>query len=295
MNWVMLAAPVGGGLLVGGVVALVMGLRPGPAGAAEGRARLSWRQRWARWTRRPPGALGRRRDLLLGIGLLAGVVGFVLTRWIALVVLVPIGMAILPKLLGQAPPSDLPLLGALDRWVRTVATSLGSGSDVIDAIRNSQSSTPALIAGEVGTLIDRFNSGWPSDAAFHRFADDLDSPEADAVVASLALAAHHSNGVGDNLRAIADSIQDRIRVTRTIEVERGKPRQGVRLTTIITAIMIAVAVFVGRGYFASLATPLGQLLLAGLAAGYVASLLAMYRMTVPRRRDRIFTTPTQVR
>src|SRR5699024_4940131 len=236
-----------------------------------------------------------RRDLLLGVGLIVGVIGFVLTRWIALVALVPIGMLILPKLLGQAPPSDLPLLGALDRWVRTIATALGSGSDVIDAIRNTQASTPALIADEVGTLIDRFNNGWPSDAAFHRFADDLDNPEADAVVASLALAAHHSNGVAENLGAIADSIQDRIKITRTIETERGKPRQGVRLTTIITAVMIGVALVVGKGYFAPVATPLGQLLLAGLAAGYVGSLLAMYRMTVPRRRDRIFVAPTQGR
>lgn len=292
--FVTLVAPVVGMLVVVGLIAIVMGSRPGPVRRRPAATALSWSQRWARLTRRPPGAAGRRQDMLLLLGLLIGIVGFLLTRWVAVIVLVPIAMVILPKLLGQAAPTDLPMLTALDRWVRTISATLSGGSDVIDTIRRNQASTPPLIADEVNALVDRFNTGWPAGAAFHRFADDLDSPEADAVVASLAMAANHSTGVTDNLQAIAESIQDRIKALRAVETERARPRQTARMVTVITLVMILAAAVLGGGYFDALANPLGQLIVAGLTTGYVGSLLIMYRSTVPRRRERIYTTPTEV-
>lgn len=290
-----LVAPLVGILAVCGVAAIVVGTRPAPEGSTtRAQPPMSLSQRWARLTRRPPGAAGRRQDMLLALGLAAGIVGFLMTRWVALIVLVPAGMLILPKLLGQAAPTDLPLLTALDRWVRTVAATMSGGTDVVDTIRRNQASSPPLIAEEVAALVDRFNAGWPTAAAFHRFADDLDSPEADAVIASLAMAANHSTGVTDNLAAIAESIQDRIKSLRAVETERARPRQTARMVTIITLVMIVGATVLGGGYFDALATPLGQLIVAVLAVGYVGSLLIMYRSTVPRRRERIYTTPTEV-
>lgn len=290
--FIVLVAPLVGMLVVVGVVAIVLGFRPGPEG--EPVSTLTWSQRWARLTRRPPGAAGRRQDMFLLLGLVIGIVGFLLTRWVAVIVLVPLGMVILPKLLGRAAPTDLPLLTALDRWVRTISATMSGGTDVVDTIRRNQASTPPLIADDVAALIDRFNSGWPTAAAFHRFADDLDNPEADAVVASLAMAANHSTGVTDNLNAIAESIHDRIRAMRMVETERARPRQTVRIVTIITLVMIVAAGVLGGGYFDALTSPVGQLIVAGLAIGYVSSLLIMYRSTVPRRRERIYTTPTEV-
>ena len=78
---------------------------------------------------------------------------------------------------------------ALDRWVRSLAATLATGKSVTDAIRVSRRTAPPLIADEIGTLVVRLNNRWETDDALRRFADELDSADADGVVAALMLAA----------------------------------------------------------------------------------------------------------
>ena len=67
---------------------------------------------------------------------------------------------------------------------------------------------PALIADEVEVLVLRLNSRWETRVALQRFADGLDSPDTDAVVAALMLAAGRgAAGASATLNALAESIQ----------------------------------------------------------------------------------------
>lgn len=263
-------------LLVGGLRRRVRRPRPTPIQLGE---------LWARYTRRPAGRAGRRRDIILAVSLAAGLGLAFGTGWLIAIPVVPAAVLVLPKLLGQAPRNDLQLMEALDRWVRNLAVSLPVGRDVVQAIRVSRAGAPPLIADEVALLVDRIDRRVPPDEALQRLADALDSPEADAVIASLKLATVRTEGLRDNLVAIADAVQERIRALREIETERNKPRNVARLVTITSALMIVAAGL--SGYLAPYATPTGQLIIAGLGAAYVGSLLIMYRMTVPRRRQRI--------
>ena len=280
-----LVALVGGVAFAAAVILLIAAFRPGPARPRAPRASVA--QLWARYTRRPAGRAGRRRDLQLLGSLAAGFVLFAFTGWLVAIVLVPLAALLLPKLLGQAPATDAPLLEALDRWVRGLATTLPAGRDVIQAIRVSRASAPPLIADEVGLLVDRLDRRWEARAALQQFADALDSPESDAVIASLMLATTRTEGIRDNLLSIADSIQERLRAVRAVENERAKPRQTARLVTIISALLIGATAFLGGGYFAPYRTPTGELIITVLALAYVGSLLLLYRMSVPRRRERI--------
>ncbi|MFT8223043.1 hypothetical protein ACMYMU_23100, partial [Salmonella enterica subsp. enterica serovar Enteritidis] len=63
--------------------------------------------------------------------MLVGVVLFVLTGWVAALALGPIIVLLAPTLLGAAPPTDIPLMEALDRWVRQIAAVLPQGRDII--------------------------------------------------------------------------------------------------------------------------------------------------------------------
>lgn len=245
-------------------------------------------QQWAALTRRPPGAAGRRRDILWLVSLAAGVATFLLTGYLVAIVLVPLAIMVAPKLLGQAPPTDLPLLEALDRWVRAVASAQMVGRDVIGSLRSARGSTPPLLADEVQALLDRIEFGWTPAEAIQRMADDLDSPEADAVLASLKVALNRTEGVHATLIQISDAIQERIRVARTIEVERNRPRTTARIVTVLTVLMLTVTLLFAPAYMAPYkSTALGQLLLAGLVSAYVGSLLLMYRSTRQRHRARI--------
>lgn len=281
-----LVALLSGMAFAGAVVFLVTGLKKVPAAPAR-RRRITPAQAWARYTRRPAGKAGRQRDLRLLAGLAAGVGIFVFTGWLIAIPLVPIVMFLLPILFGQAPRSDIALLEALDRWVRTLATTLPGGRSVTQTLRSSRASAPPLLADEVGELVDRLNWGWDPQEALQQFADRLDSPDADAVVASLKLAITHTEGISANLLSIADSLQERLRALRQIENERDRPRQTARIVTVISALMIASTALFGRGYFAPYSSPLGQLIVAGLALAYVGSLILLYRMAMPRRRERI--------
>ena len=280
-----LAALTVGMAVVGAVVLAITGWRKVPVQPAKPRPSLG--QWWARYTRRPAGKAGRIRDLQLAGAAAAGFIIFVFTGWLVAIPLVPVVVFLLPILFGRAPRSDVALLEALDRWVRTLAITLPLGRDVGYAIRSSRATAPPLIAAEVGELADRLTWGWEPDEALQRFADRLDSPDADAVIASLMLALTRTEGITDNLLAIADSLQERLRAMRQIENERARPRQTARLVTIISVLMIGSTALFGRGYFAPYSSPVGQLLVAGLAVAYVGSLVMLYRMSMPRRRERI--------
>lgn len=281
------AAMIAGAAFVGACLFLVTGLRKVPPKRQPARNRLTPGQAWARYTRRPAGKAGRVRDLQLLAGAAAGIVVFLVTGWLIAIPLVPAVAFLLPILFGRAPRSDVALLEALDRWVRTLATTLPLGRDVAYAIKSSRATAPPLIADEIRELADRLTWGWDSREALQRFADRLDSPDADAVIASLILALRRTDGITANLLAIADSLQERLRALRQIESERARPRQTARLITIISGLMIAGTALLGRGYFAPYSTPIGQLLVSGLAIAYVGSLVILYRMAMPRRRERI--------
>ena len=281
-----------GVLAVAGALLLISGLtKVEPPDRPTARRRTA-AESWAHYTRRPAGRAGRRRDLLLVGSVTAGFALFALTGWLLLIPLVPLTAIALPTLLGRAPANDLHLLEALDRCVRTIATTLPVGRDVIDSVRVSLGSAPPLLAEDLAVLVDELNSRVPAADALTRLADRLDNPESDAVIASLILATRRSGvGLSSSLNQLADNIQERLRALREIERERDLPRSRVRQITAIACVMVAAAAFLGD-YLRPYGSPLGQLVLTGLVGAFVLCLWQMHRMTVPRRRQRILVSAT---
>ncbi len=266
-------------LFAGGVVALAAGWTPPQTPRKPGRA---WTE--ATWVRR----FGTRRLVVLAIWCVAGLIAASLTGWTLLAVLAPVLGFVLPALLGKPSERELELLTALDRWVRSLAAILSTGRSIADAIRISVRQAPEILAGPLGLLVQRLNDRWTLQQALHALADDLDSADADAVLAALALAADRGGtGAHATLSALADSIQDRIRALREIETERAKPRIVVRQVTAITLAVLAAALVFGGAFFEPYRTPVGQLILAALIAAYLGSLLLLRRMSLPRARQRI--------
>ena len=281
------AAPVAAGLLItGGLLALVLGVHrtePRPA-----RPPRSATEVWARLSRRPPGVRGRRRDLVLLLSLATGFLVAALTGWVIALVIAPLLALGLPFLLVVPRPRDVELMEALDRWVRILAATLATGKSVTDAIRVSRRTAPPLIADEIGTLVLRLNNRWDTDDALRRFADELDSADADGVVAALMLAARRgANGASLTLQALADSLQAQLKSRRVIEVERSKPYVVVRQVTVISLVTLAGVYLLAPDFFSPYRTPLGQVVLAVLLVLYLASLILMRRKAQQAPRARI--------
>ena len=280
-------AAVAGLLLASGGWALLVGLRRSERDAGTRRTVLLV-ERWSRLTRRPPGRRGRRRDVVLLVSLGVGFVLAAVTGWLLALVVVPALTLGLPYLLTLPKPRDVELLEALDRWVRSLSATLATGRSVTDALRISRRTAPPLLADEVGALVARLDNRWETRAALVRMADDLDSADADAVLAALVLAAGRgANGASVTLQALADSLQATLQGRRAIEVERSKPYVVVRQVTLISLVTLLVAFVASPRFFDPYRTPVGQVVLAVLVAAYAGSLLLMRRKAHQRARPRL--------
>ena len=282
-----IAATLAGSLLAGGVVAVLLGLRRSWPPPGEGRSRPGGHL-WTRLTRRPPGPAGRRRDLTLAISGAAGFVVAAASGWLVALPLAPALALGLPRLLALPKPRDVEIMEALDRWVRSLAAALTTGKSIADAIRISRRTAPPLLRDELNLLVARLNNRWDTHEALLRFADALDSPDADAVLAALILASNRgTNGASVTLAALADSLQATLQGRRAIEVERSKPYVLVRQVTVISLGTLLVAFAVSPDFFAAYRTGFGQLVLGVLLLAYVGSLLLMRRKAQQRERPRI--------
>ena len=264
-----------GGLLVGGVVMVGIGIAPIHQ-LSTGQSTSLW-TRVDNWFSRLP-----RRSRVHGLtGLGIGVVGYVVTGWAVLLVIVP-------ALLADPPRHDLDVMRALERWVRLVSGSASTGKSVIDAIRATRRQAPELLIEPLTRVVARLDSRWDTRAALQGLADDLDSADADQVIAAIMMAAERGGtGATGTLDALAASLQERIRAAREIRVERAKPRVVVRQVSIIIGVVLAGALILGREYLVPYRTGVGQLLLCCYAGLYLAGLIALSRRSKPRRRARI--------
>jgi tight adherence protein B len=273
-------------LITGGLLGIVYGWVRPPQVARRRAESLG--ELWAKVTRRPPSSRGRHRDLILLCSVITGCVAALLTGWLILIVVLPLLALGLPYLLILPKARDIELLEALDRWVRSLAATLATGKSITDAIRVSRRTAPPAIADEINLLVTRLNSRWETRDALMRFADAIDSPDADGVVAALILASNRgANGASVTLQALADSIQAQLKGRRAVEVERSKPYVVVRQVTVISLSTLVLVFSLSPDFFAPYRTPLGQALLSLLLITYIASLLLMRRKAQQPDRPRI--------
>jgi tight adherence protein B len=279
-------ATAAGMLIIGGLLGIGYGSRRQVR--VGSRRAESVGELWARITRRPQGRRGRHRDVILLLSMITGFVVALLTGWLILIVVLPVLALGLPYLLILPKPRDIELLEALDRWVRSLETTLATGKSITDAIRISRRTAPPLIVDEVNLLVIRLNNRWGTRDALMRFADAIDSPDADGVVAALILASSRgANGAAVTLQALADSIQAQLKGRRAIEVERSKPYVVVRQVTVISLSTLLLVFILSPSFFAPYRTPLGQAMLSVLLIIYLASLLLMRRKARQPDRPRL--------
>lgn len=224
----------------------------------------------------------RLRKTWLTGSLTAGALAAVIWGWPLAIVLVPAALVIIPSLLAAPPQREIDTLAGLDRWVRLLATSISAGRSIRDAIFSTRRQVSPVLREPVARLCLRLDQRWTMRDALWAMADELQSADADAVVAALAIAASRGGaGARATLSALSDNIQDRLRALREIAAERAKPRAVVRQVTIITLSVLGAALLLNPSFFSAYRTPLGQVIAVALAFAYLGCLLMLRRKTVP--------------
>ena len=180
------------------------------------------------------GGWGRRTRILLAVGVVVGVVGWLVTGWLLVLPLGPVVVAGLPVLLLSAPVgvARIEVLQGVEEWTRALSGVLRVGVGLEEALIASARSAPAPIAGEVSRLVARLQARWPTDAALRGFADELGDATADLAAAYLILGARRRGaGLAAVLEALAESVAAEVRARRQVEADRAKPRTTARWVT----------------------------------------------------------------
>lgn len=278
---IVLVPALAGALVVGGLIALVVGLRPSPIVERPSRPRK------VRTVTR------QTRMLLLG-GLAAGIVAFLVTGWVLALVIVPVAFVGLPILLSSSSAAQrIERLEAMEEWTRSLSGVLTVGVGLEQALVATLRSTPAAIAPEVTRLVARLRARWVTEDALRAFADELDDATGDLVAANLILGSRRRGaGLASVLEGLAESVAVDVRARRQVEADRAKPRATARWVTLIS-VGVLVILAVSGTYVEPYQSALGQVILVALLAMYVATLVWMKRMAIGRAMPR-FLAPVRV-
>ncbi len=274
---IVMVPALAGALIVGGLIALAIGLQRTPVTPkAPRRARRT---------------ISRRTRILLAFGLAAGVLGWLVTGWVLALLLGPVAAVGLPMLLTAPDAADrIVRLEAMEEWTRSLAGVLTVGVGLEQALVATLRSTPAPIAGEVNRLVSRLRARWVTEDALRAFADELDDSTGDLIAANLILGARRRGaGLASVLEGLAESVSADVRSRRQVEADRAKPRATARWVTLISASALLILAVSGD-YVKPYGSPIGQVILAVLLAAYVGTLVWMRRMAIGKTLPRFLDT-----
>ncbi len=211
---------------------------------------------------RPSMTHWRRRALL---GLAAGLVVLVTTRWVAVGVGVGALVASWSQLFGagRSARRGIDRLDALAAWTESLRDMVATGAALPEALPASAVAAGPAIRTQVDSLIDRLQNREPLAESLLRFADDLGDPGSDLVVAALVL---NLRAQGRQLRAVltalARSSRSELEARRRIEADRRAVRRGVQVVVLVTVVMALGLLTFNPTYVAPYREPVGQLVLA---------------------------------
>jgi Flp pilus assembly protein TadB len=257
-----------GGIAGGGVLLLVLSIRGFPArppGAGPGKA-----ETWLR------DVLGWRG----AIALILGALTLAATRW----VVAGIGISLLAlgwRSLGGAMSERRAMnrLEGLAVWTESLRDTIAGAVGLEQAIPSSLRVAAPTIRGPLENLVDRMHTRVPLPEALRRFADELDDPSADLIIAALIINARlRGPGLRDLLGALADSVREELDMRRKVGAERRATRRSVQIVVgIAVGLAVGMAIF-NHEYVKVYDSPLGQVVLIVVGGLYAIGFFWLRRL-----------------
>jgi Flp pilus assembly protein TadB len=255
-------AAVGAGLFL--LVAAVRGL-PGASG------RAGW----------PPGQRLRELVGLRAAGALAaGAVVLVTTRWLVAAAGVALLVFSWRGLSGAAGERRaLARLEALATWTESLRDTIAGAVGLEQAIPASLRVAAPVISGPLTKLVERLHIRVPMADALLRFADDLDDPGADLIIAALVLNARlRGPGLRDLLGSLSASVREELDMRRKVTAERRSIRRSVQIVVGVSVGMALALALLDHRFLAPYDGVFGQAVLAVVAGVYAAGILWLRRL-----------------
>ncbi|GAA1574303.1 type II secretion system F family protein [Kribbella hippodromi] len=231
----------------------------------------------------------RRNLIRLGAGVAVGLLVLVVTRWLVLAVALGLLAAMADRFFGGTGEERRAIdrLDALATWTEALRDTIAGAVGLEQAIPATAVNAAPAIKPSLNLLVDRLRIREPLPSALMRFADDLNDPSADLIVAALVLNARlRGPGLREVLSALADSAREELDVRRKVAAERRSTRRSVQVVVAITLIMAAGLVLFNPTYMAPYTSFIGQVVLGIVIGLYALGLLWLRRLAkieVPER------------
>ncbi|MEV0967316.1 type II secretion system F family protein [Microtetraspora glauca] len=257
-------AVTGGGLFL--LALALYGLRPRPAG--------------------PDGKSGRRELLRTlstrtAIGVITGFVVLLVTGWPVMAVGAVLLVLAWRGLAGGASEERAAMrrLEGLAAWTESLRDTIAGAAGLEQAIPSSIRAAAPMLRPHLLALVDRLHSRMPLADGLRMFADELDDPSADLVVAALILNSRlRGPGLRDVLSALAVSAREELDMRRRVEAERRSTRKSVQIVVGTALAFAAILVIFNRSYVEEYGSVLGQAVLVVVAGLFGAGFAWMRRL-----------------
>jgi Flp pilus assembly protein TadB len=168
---------------------------------------------------------------------------------------------------------------AVAGWAELLHDMLAAAAGVQQTIIATAATAPEPIRPQVRELADGLRHGYGLQAGLRRFAQQLDDPSADLVVAALLLAADRpSANLGPLLGELAATAREQAGMRQRVAASRARLRTSARIITAITIAMVVGLVALNRPWMAAYDTATGQLVMLLAGGMFAAGLLTLKRM-----------------
>ena len=244
-----------------------------------------------------PGKLERQvRELFSvrgGIALIAGILVLVATRWIV----AGVGVALLVyswRSLGGAASErkTMARLESLATWTESLRDTIAGAVGLEQAIPSSIRVADVSIREPLTKLVDRLHTRVPMHVALRRFADDLDDPSADMIIAALIINSRlRGPGLRALLGALAVSVREELDMRRKVNAGRRSTRRSVQIVVAVSVGMAIALAVLDHTFLSPYDGVYGQFVLVIIGAIYAAGILWLRRLATFETPQRLLGTP----
>jgi Flp pilus assembly protein TadB len=220
------------------------------------------------------------RQSLLGV--IAGLVALLATRWPALAIGTGVLVAFWPAMFGglREERQAIARLEGLAAWTESLRDTIAGAVGLEQAIPATAYASSPSIRPQLRLLVDRLRVRVPMPTALQRFADDLDDPSADLVVAALILNARlRGPGLRQVLTTLADSARAELDMRQRVMASRASTRRSVQIIVGVTILFVIGLPLLNRTYVEPYGTPAGQVVLAVVLGIFALGFMWMRRLS----------------
>jgi Flp pilus assembly protein TadB len=182
-------------------------------------------------------------------------------------------------------------LEALATWTESLRDTIAGAVGLEQAIPASLRVAAPVISGPLTKLVERLHIRVPMADALLRFADDLDDPGADLIIAALVLNARlRGPGLRDLLGSLSASVREELDMRRKVTAERRSIRRSVQIVVGVSVGMALALALLDHRFLAPYDGVFGQAVLAVVVGVYAGGILWLRRLAKFETPQRLLVT-----